>query len=196
LCVAFLFSLSPAAGAQWPARLNPDLPRTAYGRVNLAAPAPRTSHGTPDLSGLWIAEPDPNGKPEGVENAVFPRYLMDVTQDVHNAAGVLVPAAESRYRERLALDGTDDPLAHCQPPGPVRIYSLPKPTKIVGIPGAILLLHEHDMTFRQIFTDGRPLPEDPFPTWMGYSIGRWDHDTFVVTTAGLTDRSWLDAAGH
>ena len=49
----------------------------------------------------------------------------------------------------------------------------------------MLLLHEHDTTFRQIFMDGRPLPEDPFPTWMGYSIGRWDQDVFVVTTSGL-----------
>jgi hypothetical protein len=60
----------------------------------------------------------------------------------------------------------------------------------------MLLLHEHDTTYRQIFTDGRPLPEEPFPTWMGYSIGRWDHDTFVVTTIGLTDRIWLDVQGH
>ena len=63
-------------------------------------------------------------------------------------------------------------------------------------PGLTILLHEHDSTFRQIFTEGRPLPEDPFPTGMGYSIGRWDHDVFVVTTTGLTDRSWLDVAGH
>ena len=53
----------------------------------------------------------------------------------------------------------------------------------------MLLLHEYDTTFRQIFMDGRPLPEDPFPTWMGYSIGRWDQDVFVVTTSGLTERS-------
>ena len=197
LCViACLVTLPPVASAQWPARTMPDLPRGADGTVILTAPAPRTSRGTPDLSGLWIPEPDPKGKPEGVENAVFPRYLMSVTQDLHDATGVLVPAAEWQYRKRLAADSVDDPIAHCQPPGSPRMFSLPKPTKIVDTPGVMLLLHEHDTTFRQIFTDGRALPEDPFPTWMGYSIGRWDKDTFVVTTIGLTERSWLDVVGH
>jgi hypothetical protein len=194
--VAFLLSVAPAASAQWPARVVPDLPRSADGTVNLTAPAPRTSRGTPDLSGLWIAEPDPNGKREGVENTVFPRYLVNVTQDLQDATGVLVPAAESRYRERLATDGADDPIANCRPPGSPRIFSLLKPTKIIDTPGVTVLLHEHDTSFRQIFTDGRPLPEDPLPTWMGYSIGRWDKDVFVVTTIGLTDRGWLDMLGH
>jgi hypothetical protein len=196
LSVALALSLPPAVRAQWPVRVIPDLPRTADGKVNLTAPALRTSHGTPDLSGLWMPEPDPKGKPEGVENTVFPRYLINVTQDLEDPDAVLVPSAESRYRERLATDGAADPIAHCQPPGSPRIFSLMKPTKIIEIPGVTLLLHEHDTTYRQIFTDGRPLPEDAFPTWMGYSIGRWDGDTFVVTTSGLTDRSWLDVSGH
>jgi len=196
LCIAILLSLSTAAHAQWAARPAPHVPRNSDGTVNLTAPAPRTSHGTPDLSGLWIPEPDPHGKAEGVENAVFPRYLMNVTQDLTDTAGVLVPAAERLYRERLAADSVDDPIAHCQPPGSPRILSLPKPTKIVDTPGLMLLLHEHDTTYRQIFTDGRPLPTDPWPTWMGYSIGRWEHDVFVVTTVGLTERSWLDVVGH
>jgi hypothetical protein len=122
--------------------------------------------------------------------------MMSVTQDVNDATGVLVPAAEWHFRKRLAAHSVDDPIAHCQPPGSPRIFSLPKPTKIVDTPGVMLLLHEHDTTFRQIFTDGRALPEDPFPTWMGYSIGRWEGDVFVVTTSGLTERSWLDVLGH
>ena len=195
-CVAFLLSLPPVAIAQWPAHTTPGLRRNADGTVNLTAPAPRTSDGVPDLSGVWMPEPDPNGKPEGVENTVFPRYLMNVTQDLHDANSILLPAAASRFRERVAADSVDDPIAHCQPPGSPRIFSLPKPTKIVATPGLVLLLHEHDATYRQTFTDGRPLPEDALPTWMGYSIGRWDHDTFVVTTTGVTDRSWLDVLGH
>lgn len=196
LYVVFLLGLAPAASAQWPARTVPDVPRSTDGTVNLTAPTPRTSHGRPDLSGLWIPEPDPNGKPEGVENTVFPRYLINVTKGLEDQAGLLVPAAETRYRKRLATEGVEDPIAHCQPPGSSRIFSLPRPTKIIETPSMMLLLHEHDTTYRQIFTDGRPLPEEPFPTWMGYSIGRWDHDTFVVTTIGLTDRIWLDVQGH
>jgi hypothetical protein len=194
--VLLLLDLSPAASAQWPERSNAQLPRGADGRVLLSAPAPRSARGTPDLSGVWLPEPDPKGQREGVEHTVFPRYLMDVTQDLEHAGSTLLPGAEARYRERLARDSADDPIANCQPAGTPRIFSLAKPTKIIETPGAMLLLHEHDTTFRQIFTDGRPLPEDPLPTWMGYSIGRWEGDTFVATTAGLTDRSWLDVQGH
>src|SRR5262245_54559476 len=98
-CVAFLLSLSASAGAQWPARNNPGLPRSPDGTVNLGAPAPRTSHGRPDLSGLWIPEPDPKGIRQGVENTIFPRYLFDVTQDLKDAHGLLLPAAETTYRK-------------------------------------------------------------------------------------------------
>jgi hypothetical protein len=50
--------------------------------------------------------------------------------------------------------------------------------------------------YRLIHTDGRPLPKDMTPTWMGYSIGRWEGDTFVVETAGYNDRTWLDFTGR
>jgi hypothetical protein len=68
--------------------------------------------------------------------------------------------------------------------------------KIVQTPGLMMVLYEYQTIFRQIFTDGRPLPEDPNPTWMGYSVGRWDGDTLVVATAGYNDRSTIDLAGH
>ena len=144
LCLTFLMSLSASADAQWPVRIAPGLPRNGNGSVNLAAPTPRTSRGTPDLSGLWMAEPDPNGKRGGVENTIFAKYLFDVTQDLKDANSVLVPAAADTYRTRLATEGAEDPIAHCQPPGSPRIFSLTRPTKIVETPGLVLLLHEHD----------------------------------------------------
>jgi len=60
----------------------------------------------------------------------------------------------------------------------------------------VVILYEGGGNFRQIFTDGRPLPKDPTPTWMGYSVGRWDGDALVVTTVGFNDRTWLDFSGH
>jgi len=48
------------------------------------------------------------------------------------------------------------------------------------------------MIFRQVFTDGRLLTASGEPTWLGYSVGRWDGDTFVVDTAGFKDGGWLD----
>ena len=58
------------------------------------------------------------------------------------------------------------------------------------------MLYEQNTNFRQIFMDGRKFPEDPQPSWLGYSIGKWDGDALVVDTIGVTDRSWLDAFGH
>ena len=72
----------------------------------------------------------------------------------------------------------------------------PAPYKIVQTPGLIVMLYERDTNFRQIYTDGRKLPEDPSPAWFGHSIARWDADTLVVDTAGFNDRGWLDARGH
>ncbi len=72
----------------------------------------------------------------------------------------------------------------------------PAPYKIVQTPGMTVMLYERDTTFRQVYTDGRELPNDPQPAWLGYSVGKWDGDSLVVETIGLNDRSWLDARGH
>jgi hypothetical protein len=58
------------------------------------------------------------------------------------------------------------------------------------------MLNEWNAEFRQIYTDGRPLPEDPHPIYSGYSIGKWDGDTFVITTKGFSESQWLDTAGN
>jgi len=67
--------------------------------------------------------------------------------------------------------------------------------KFVQTPGLLLVIYENAPT-RQIFLDGRELPKDPNPSWMGYSVGRWEGDTLVVDTAGFNDRTWLDLAGR
>jgi hypothetical protein len=63
------------------------------------------------------------------------------------------------------------------------------------VPGLVVILTERNASYRQIFTDGRPLPEDPQPSWNGYSTGKWEDDTLVVQTAGLRDGMWLDRSG-
>jgi hypothetical protein len=86
-------------------------------------------------------------------------------------------------RARLDPLGLHDQINRCAPPGALRLLSLSPPMKIVEARGLVLLLHEKETTFRQIFTDGRELPKDPQPAFMGYSIGRWDGDTFVQTSS-------------
>ena len=63
-------------------------------------------------------------------------------------------------------------------------------------PDRVIILTERNMQYRQIFTDGRPLPRDPNPTWNGYSTARWEGDTLVVHTTGFKDDLWLDAFGN
>ncbi len=68
-------------------------------------------------------------------------------------------------------------------------------TKIIQTPTLILFLNQ-DLTYRQIFLDGRKLETNPNPSWMGYSVGHWEGDTLVVESNGYNDRTWLDRNGH
>src|SRR6202165_1975872 len=179
--VAFLSATFVPLSAQWPKALPPGVPRTPDGKPNLSAPAPKTPDGKPDLSGLWQAA---NGK-----------YLQDLAAD-----GVQVPAqpwAEAFFKKIQANEGKGRPQERCLPHGVTDYDALPMPVKIVQTPGEIVVLYEAYNHFRQVFLDGRPLPKDPQPTWMGYSVGKWEGDTLVVDTIGFQDQGWLDGnKGH
>jgi hypothetical protein len=115
----------------------------------------------------------------------------------------MLPWAKDIQAVREARDHRDDPLNQCMPPGVPRINMTtangPHPLKIVQTPKLVVLLYETSVnsTFRQVFMDGRPFPKDPNPTWLGYSIGRWDGDALVVDTIGFNGREWVDTAkGH
>jgi len=170
----FLLSLASTAGAQWINYPTPGIPRTKDGKPNLTARAPRSPDGRPDLSGMWIMT--------GLGSAT---NITDTE---------MLPAAQALYNKRLETYGNGDPAASCLPEGPRAGLAGLDPFRIVSSRYITFVLHEAN-PFRQIFTDGRPLPKEMNPTWMGYSIGRWDGDTFVVTTAGFNDRGWLDFVG-
>ena len=183
IAIAAALALLPVSvSAQWLDFRTPGIPRTADGKPNLTAPAPRTPDGKPDLSGLWEPEPSP--------------YRFDVIQDVKDE-GVFRPEAEALFLKRAADLRRDNPVTHCLPAGPSAIFAAGSTRfyRIIQSPSVIGLLYELS-GFRQIYTDGRSLPENPNPTWMGYSIGRWDGDTLVVDSAGFNDRTWLDMVGH
>jgi hypothetical protein len=107
-------------------------------------------------------------------------------------------AAKVAYRMKADyILGAEHPGARCLPSGIPEKNAVPAPVKIVQAPGLVLFLYESRTIYRQIFTDGRALPPaDAQPTWQGYSVGRWENDTFVVETTGFNDRTWLDMAGH
>ena len=174
-----LSSITGPLAAQWLNYPTPGIPRTADGKPNLSAPAPRTPDGKPDLSGLWSMD---GGK-----------YIGNIAAELK--PGDLQPWAEALLKQRAVDLGKDDPAdIYCLPQGP-RANLYPLPEKIIQTPNLIVILTE-DLTYRQIFLDGRDLPKDPNPSFMGYSIGHWDRDTLVVESNGFNDRLWLDLAGH
>lgn len=174
--------------AQWVNYPTPGVPRTAGGKIDLSAPTPRTADGKPDLSGVWESDSG---------------YFTDLARDLKSGEVQMLPWAKALQAERESRDHADDPMARCMPPGVPRISmsatSMPHPFKVVQLPKLVVLLYETsaNQTFRQVFMDGRPLPVDPQPTWLGYSIGHWDGDTLVVETTGFNGREWVDTAkGH
>jgi len=184
----FLDVAVPTIGAQWLGYRVPGTPRNANGSVNLTAPAPMAADGKPDLSGVWESEPG---------------YFFDLAKDLHPGDVVMQPWAKALQAEREGKEHQDDLLSECMPPGVPRINmstpDAPHPFKIVQTPALVVLLYETsaNSTFRQVFLDGRPLPKDPQPSWLGYSIGHWEGNTLVVETIGFNGRSWVDTAkGH
>jgi hypothetical protein len=171
-----------AAGAQWLHYPTPGIPRLPDGKPDLKAPAPRLPDGKPDLSGIW------EGWRLGPQS-----HFFDLAAGLEPSEVQMTPWAAAIQKQRSGRDHVDDPLGYCMPPGVPRIDAVDQ-FKIVQTPGLTVFLHEAQvgMIFRQIFTDGRPLPQVTEPAWLGYSIGRWEGDTFVVETIGLRDRGWLD----
>ena len=179
ILIATLAAFSPLV-AQWINYPTPGLPRLANGKANLDAPAPRAAGGKPDLQGVWRSE-----------GALL---LLNLA-----GGGVQVPFqpwAEELYKKHVSDHGLEDPEAQCLPQGTPKMNTLPWPFKIINAPGLTVILYETNNLFRQIHTDGRPLPQDPNPTWLGYSIGSWEGDIFRVDTNGLSERMWLDTNGH
>jgi hypothetical protein len=178
--MAMAVAMSSTASAQWLAVPTPNVPRTADGKPNLTAPAPRTSDGKPELAGLWRPSPGLTG---------------DIARNLKPGEVPFQPWAETLYKQRRANNSKDDPTANCIVGGVPRSDLVGYPFKILQVPGMVVILYEAVHAYRQIFTDGRAMPKDPNPTWFGYSVGRWEGDTFVVQTAGFNDKGWLDNAG-
>jgi hypothetical protein len=169
--------LSARLDAQWLGK-TPGIPRTADGKVNLAAPAPKTPDGRPDLSGMW--------------------EHLNARTTAHYLDGIDIPwkpAAKALYKKNTEDNQKENPESRCLPRG------VPKADafdihKIVQTPGLIVILYEYNTMFRQIFTDGRALPKDPNPSWMGYSVGHWEGDRLVVESNGFNGQAWLSGQGY
>src|SRR5215469_17719634 len=114
------------------------------GKPNLNGPAPKTTYGKPDLSGIW--EPNAN------------KYVRDIAADLKPGDVPFQPWAKAVYESRI--DGShsrEDPDANCLPQGVPKISAAPAPWKIVQQSGYIVVVYEAFNLWRQIFMDGRSL---------------------------------------
>ncbi len=179
-CAAFVVAAGTGVAGQWLKLPTPGIPRLPDGKPNLTAPAPRTADGKPDFSGLW-------------QNAGGDRLYNNITVDLQ--PGEVAPWADAIYRKRRLEFGKESMETLCLPMGPAYLTTRYRQNRIVQTPTLVAFLYEDGM-HREIWMDGRSLEADPNPTWMGYSVGRWDGDTLVVESNGYTDRSWLDFDGH
>lgn len=168
---------------QWLKQPTPGIPRNPDGSPNLTAPAPKTADGKPDISGLWSAV---NGF----------RYTVNLDVDLKPGEVEMLPWAQAEYQRRKDTLGKDDPVGYCNLPGVPQVNAIPYPYKILQNSTQVTFLYEAIRTFREVFIDGRGFPADMQPTWLGYSIGRFEGDTFVIETAGQNDKTWVDTGGH
>jgi hypothetical protein len=204
---------SSRLSAQWIQYPTAGVPRKPDRTVNISAPAPRLTNGKPDFSGVWTtAEPrrteglsSPKAKngpqdPRDAEtagdqgNITASRQMANIGVDLPGGLPYqpwLVPIVKERT-DNLAKD---DPHIRCMPDNFLRAYGLPHLLKFVHTPSLLIVLNEVNAGYRQVFTDGRPLPEDPTPSWQGYSSAKWSGDTLVIDTIGVRDDTWIDWQG-
>ena len=204
-----LLAMGVVTHAQWLNYPDPLLPRQSDGRPNLSAPAPRTAGGKPDLTGVWHAEitSDDRWRRQlgdgvfksrlatrgvGMGIGTISIYASNVMADLspEQQAGLLRPAAIAKMNEPRRLN--DVCLLMAFP----RAVLLTPVTKFIQAPNVLVMLMEEGNAYRQIYLDGRPLPQDPQPSWFGYSTGHWEGDTLMVASTGFNDKPYLDGVGH
>jgi len=205
---------STRLAAQWLKYPTAGVPRKADGKVDMFAASPRMADGKPDFSGIWTtAEPSrppqnleplrPEKGPRDLKEAQSPGDPKAITGSRQMAnIGIDVPGGlpyqpwlAPIVKERIANLAKDDPHIKCLPDHFLRAYGMPHLLKFVHTPNLLVVLDEMNATYRQVFTDARPLPEDPTPSWQGYSSAKWDGETLVIDTIGLRDDTWIDVNG-
>ena len=204
--------LANSAFAQWLNFPTPGIPRTRDGKPNLTAPAPRALDGKPDLSGVWRHEVTPPAELRslfdtaidsasqvevpGMEAAGNHKYSRNILVDFKPGESPLRPEAAEIMHRRAASSSPADVCTVGQFGIPLAGL-LAELIRIVQAPRMSVIFYEIDNLHRQIYTDGRALPKEfELPAYLGYSVGHWERDVFVVETAGFNGKTRLDLMGH
>jgi hypothetical protein len=209
-----LFALfSAPAPAQWLNFSEPGTPRTPDGKTNLTAPSPKALDGKPDLSGVWMHETTTVAEMRrlygsridealkvdapGMEIGTQHKYSVNIFLDLKPEDSMMRPAGVEQMRRNQAVDNLADACTPGFSMGFPRADLVSEPIKIVQAPRLTMILYEAGNFYRQIYTDGRSLPQEfNLPSFNGYSVGHWEGDTLVVETAGFNDKTWLDGMRH
>ena len=164
----FAQASNPSASVQTPAASS--APATALSR---------------DLSGVWMPY---STHMDGIDEKLRPP---------------LTPWGQARFDASAPLVGPravagkeNNPALHCEPEAVPKSLVLPNPFEIIQISGRMFMFFEQYHLWRTIWADGRPLPKDADPSYLGYSVGKWEGDTFVVDTVGFNDKPWVDSYGN
>jgi hypothetical protein len=205
-----LLAATPLA-AQWFKYPSAGVPRKADGSVNMSGPTPRLADGKPDFSGIWMTG-EPNGrrttgtlaspgvaaeaddKPGEPTAITGSRQMSNIGVDLPGGLPYqpwLIPIV----KERTANNAKDDPHVRCFPDFFIRAYGMPHLLKFVHSANLLVMLNEMNAGYRQVFTDARPLPQDPNPTLQGYSSAKWSGDALIIDTIGFRDDTWIDWNG-
>ena len=222
LTAALTILIAPEAStrlaAQWLKYPTAGVPRKADGKVDMSAPAPRMQDGKPDFSGIWTT-----GEPyDRRENGLSSPKDLPAPRDPKSSKDAQTPGdpaaiVGSRQMSNIGIDlpgglpyqpwlvpivkertdnlAKDDPHIRCWPDNFIRAYGMPHLLQFVHKPGLLVVLNELNSGYREVFTDARPLPQDPNPTLQGYSSGKWSGDTLVIDTIGVRDDTWIDWNG-
>ena len=191
-----IFGATALGFGQWVRYPTSGVPRKADGTPNLTAPPPRLPDGKPDFSGIWHTAVinqcvQATGAFCGNTEIGGSPLALNIGRDLSGGLPYQPWAAEL-VKRRFSKD---DPHVRCLPDNPPRTWVMPHLTKAVHTPRLLVLLYEVNAMYRQIFIDGRPQPDDPTPSWNGYSTAAWDRDTLVIRTTGFRDDLWIDMSG-
>ena len=161
---------------------------------------PRSADGKPDLNGIWQAMNNANWDLRDHSAHAGPVVSLGAEFAEPGGTGVVeggdipyLPAALAKKKANFENRYTDDPEIKCYMPGIPRATYMPYPFQIVQSPKYIVMAYEFASASRTIYME--KVPEAPFDSWMGQSVGRWEGDTLVVDVTGLNDQTWFDRAG-
>jgi hypothetical protein len=144
-----------------------------------------------DLSGVWMQYPQGDVPGTPGMNTVNQRFRPPLTP----WGQAQLDAARPLVGPKAVAGEENSPTLRCDPDGPPKILNHPNPFEIVQIPGRMFMFFEEQHVWRTIWADGRELPKDPDPSYLGYAVGKWEGDTFVVETIGFNEKVWADAYG-